>query len=57
MKWPQVMVGLVFVLTLGLVLSASADRSGCQRRHSCPSDADTYVCGDLGYWSQSPITA
>lgn len=26
-----------------------AHRSGCHNLHTCPSDSDTYVCGDLGY--------
>ncbi len=45
------------VLVLALVLlpvAADAHRSGCHRWHSCPSDRDTYVCGDLGYCSQCP---
>jgi hypothetical protein len=28
----------------------------CHRRHSCPSDQDTYVCGDLGHCEQCPDT-
>jgi hypothetical protein len=29
-----------------------AHRNGCHRWHSCPSDNGSYVCGDLGYYSQ-----
>lgn len=29
--------------------SVFAYRSGCHNLHTCPSDTDTYVCGDLGY--------
>lgn len=41
----------------GLLLfppASSAHRSGCHRWHRCPSDRETYVCGDLGYCSQCP---
>ncbi|MGI0041941.1 MAG: PEFG-CTERM sorting domain-containing protein, partial [Nitrosopumilaceae archaeon] len=31
-----------------------AHQSGCHRWHSCPSDSGSYVCGDLGYYSQCP---
>ena len=31
-----------------------AHRSGCHRRHSCPSDRGTYTCGDLGHCSRCP---
>lgn len=31
-----------------------AHRSGCHRYHSCPSDTGSYVCGDLGNYSQCP---
>lgn len=29
--------------------AAFAHRSGCHNLHTCPSDSNTYVCGDLGY--------
>ncbi len=29
--------------------AALAHRSGCHNLHTCPSDSNTYVCGDLGY--------
>jgi len=29
--------------------TASAHRSGCHTLHTCPSDSESYVCGDLGY--------
>lgn len=28
---------------------AHAHRSGCHNLHTCPSDTNSYVCGDLGY--------
>ncbi|HEV7827073.1 MAG TPA: hypothetical protein VGP02_19450 [Mycobacteriales bacterium] len=34
--------------------TASAHRDGCHRWHSCPSDTGSYVCGDLGYYSECP---
>ncbi len=30
----------------------SAHQSGCHRFHSCESDTGSYVCGDLGYYSE-----
>ena len=36
------------------VSPAEAHRDGCHRWHSCPSDSGSYVCGDLGYWSECP---
>lgn len=34
--------------------SVDAHRSGCHAQHSCPSDTDSYVCGDTGHYSQCP---
>ncbi|SER27825.1 hypothetical protein [Microlunatus flavus] len=34
--------------------AAEAHRDGCHRWHSCPSDTGSYVCGDLGYYSECP---
>ena len=31
-----------------------AHRSGCHRWHSCPSDHNTYICGDTGHCSSCP---
>ena len=45
---------LALIVTLVLVTSVDAHRSGCHRWHSCPSDRGTYVCGDLGHCSQCP---
>ena len=33
---------------------AAAHQDGCHRWHSCPSDTGSYVCGDLGYYSECP---
>jgi len=30
-------------------LPVFAHRSGCHNLHTCPSDTNSYVCGDLGY--------
>ena len=49
-------------ISLGLVLLVfapilvDAHQSGCHRWHSCPSDSGSYICGDLGYYSQCPST-
>src|SRR2546426_8525117 len=45
---------LALIVTLVLVTSVDAHRSGCHRWHSCPSDHGTYTCGDLGYCSACP---
>jgi hypothetical protein len=39
-------LGLVFVWQPSV---AFAHRSGCHNLHTCPSDSNTYTCGDLGY--------
>ncbi|WP_327267677.1 hypothetical protein OG233_03510 [Streptomyces sp. NBC_01218] len=44
---------LVAATALGVGASpAMAHRDGCHRWHSCPSDSGSYVCGDLGNFSQ-----
>ncbi|AXG78427.1 hypothetical protein [Streptomyces paludis] len=44
---------LLFVGTAGQAVAATpAHRDGCHRWHSCPSDTGSYVCGDLGYFSE-----
>lgn len=45
---------LLMVVLVGSSIAATIDshRSGCHRWHSCASDHGTYVCGDLGYYSQ-----
>jgi len=43
---------LTIVFAMSVLMStntASAHRSGCHNLHTCPSDNETYVCGDLGY--------
>jgi PLD-like domain len=51
---------VIGIFTLSVVLSWSwtdspwAHQDPCHRRHSCPSDRNTYVCGDLGHCEQCP---
>jgi len=57
--WRSVFVILIVVTLIcpPLVFSNNlifAHRSGCHRYHSCPSDTGSYVCGDLGNYSQCP---
>jgi hypothetical protein len=49
-----VIASLVLVLSLFAAPrpTVSAHQSGCHRWHSCPSDTGSYVCGDLGYYSE-----
>lgn len=42
---------LVWLASVSLV---AAHRSACHRDHSCPADADAYVCGDLGVCTACP---
>lgn len=44
-----VLAGLIVIAP---VPSVSAHQDGCHRWHSCPSDSGSYVCGDLGYYSE-----
>lgn len=44
-------LGFMFAL-LAAPITVSAHQSGCHRWHSCPSDTGSYVCGDLGYYSE-----
>ena len=47
----------VLILVVFLVLAPTivyAHQDGCHRWHSCPSDTGSYVCGDLGYYSECP---
>jgi len=42
----------LIVVLLALILVPQgvwAHRSGCHNLHTCPSDNNSYVCGDLGY--------
>lgn len=48
---------LVVALFAAVPPQADAHRSGCHRRHSCPSDTGSYVCGDLGRCDQCPDNA
>lgn len=50
---------LVLICVLGFSLLTwgtwgEAHQDGCHRWHSCPSDTESYVCGDLGYCSECP---
>lgn len=49
----RVLIVSSILVALGWVAppASSAHQDGCHRWHSCPSDTDSYVCGDLGYTS------
>ena len=40
---------MLAIATLVWPEAATAHRSGCHNLHTCPSDSNTYICGDLGY--------
>lgn len=44
---------LILVLIISL-LPVEAHRSGCHDWHSCPSDRETYECGDTGHCNYCP---
>jgi phosphatidylserine/phosphatidylglycerophosphate/cardiolipin synthase-like enzyme len=46
----QLMIGFLG----GWLALVSAHQDPCHRRHSCPSDGHTYVCGDRGRCDQCP---
>jgi phosphatidylserine/phosphatidylglycerophosphate/cardiolipin synthase-like enzyme len=45
---------LVVSLLTGGNLPLEAHQDACHQRHSCPSDHQTYVCGDTGRCDQCP---
>lgn len=47
---------LVVPVLLAGAAPAVAHRDGCHRWHSCPSDTGSYVCGDLGDFSECGTT-
>jgi hypothetical protein len=47
-------IALILVALAGLVLRAHAHQDSCHQLHSCPSDHQTYVCGDTGRCDQCP---
>jgi hypothetical protein len=51
-KLGKIIFAVVASLILGVAVTAPvahAHRSGCHNLHTCPSDANTYACGDLGF--------
>jgi phosphatidylserine/phosphatidylglycerophosphate/cardiolipin synthase-like enzyme len=48
---------LLLLVLAGWVGAASAHQDPCHRLHSCPSDHNTYVCGDKGRCDQCPNNA
>jgi phosphatidylserine/phosphatidylglycerophosphate/cardiolipin synthase-like enzyme len=48
------LIALILVALVGMIVSAHAHQDPCHRRHSCPSDHQTYVCGDKGRCDQCP---
>jgi phosphatidylserine/phosphatidylglycerophosphate/cardiolipin synthase-like enzyme len=51
---PVVVWQWAFVLLCFWLSAASAHQDPCHRLHSCPSDHNTYVCGDTGRCDQCP---
>lgn len=40
---------VILLISLFIPIKSNAHRSSCHNLHTCPSDSDSYVCGDLGY--------
>lgn len=55
-RFGVLMAGLVMCGVIVLWSRGEAHRDGCHRWHSCPSDTGSYVCGDLGYTSECPVS-
>lgn len=52
-----ILLSIIALVSSVVILSEQdsfAHRDGCHRWHSCPSDSGSYVCGDLGYYSECP---
>ena len=47
-------VALVLILGCLGILRVEAHEDPCHRWHACPSDSQTYVCGDKGRCDQCP---
>ena len=41
--------GISMLIFMAIPSVVFAHRSGCHNLHTCQSDSNTYVCGDLGY--------
>jgi hypothetical protein len=54
MKSFRIILTVPLIATTIMLFSSTAlaHQSGCHRWHSCPSDTGSYVCGDLGYYSE-----
>jgi phosphatidylserine/phosphatidylglycerophosphate/cardiolipin synthase-like enzyme len=48
------LIVLILVALAGVTLSAHAHQDSCHRLHRCPSDHNTYVCGDMGRGDRCP---
>lgn len=46
---PLIVLPSLLIALAATPAAALAHRSGCHNLHTCPSDSDTYVCGDLGF--------
>jgi phosphatidylserine/phosphatidylglycerophosphate/cardiolipin synthase-like enzyme len=51
---PMTILRSVMLLVCLWLSAASAHQDPCHRLHSCPSDHNTYVCGDTGRCDQCP---
>ena len=53
-QWAAIAISIT-VMQLSLDIGTGhAHQDPCHRRHSCPPDPDTYVCGDKGRCEQCP---
>jgi hypothetical protein len=47
-------IALILMVLSGLILSATTHQDAWHRLQSCPSDHNTYVCGDRGRCNRCP---
>jgi hypothetical protein len=47
---------LIIALLGSWITGLDAHQDPCHRRHRCPSDQSTYMCGDLGHCDQCSDT-
>jgi phosphatidylserine/phosphatidylglycerophosphate/cardiolipin synthase-like enzyme len=51
---PRWLVVMMMLILAGWGVASRAHQDPCHRLHSCPSDHNTYICGDRGRCDQCP---
>jgi hypothetical protein len=53
-RFAIVLIMVPLTLIADGIRRSEAHQDPCHRRHSCPSDQNTYICGDQGHCDQCP---